>query len=224
MKEYYFEYTDQKFLTVLVGMSLIIMVGIIIFAGSFVPPSVSILFIFMSIASPFLVFFLNIRKINRQVTAYLDDNSVVLDFEDHSESIEFSKLKSYQIDEFSSVTLRLNFYNNHKIQLTASSGYSDTSSMKLFCQDLEQKIIRSNKNHFSQVKRIGSIFEKGWMLWILISGTAIFAGILISHFSEDKLFTLSFYSSIAGMVGIWLSYFRAKQKGRLYALRINDDL
>lgn len=216
MEEYYFECTNQKFLTILFGSSLLMMVGIIVFAGSFVPPSVSILFIVMAILSPFFVFFLNRQKLNKQVTAYLDDASVKFDFGDHSELVAFNQLKSYQIEEFRGVTLRLNFSSNHKILLRTDSVYSDASSMRLFCNALEERISLSNKNHLSQVVRVGSIFEKGWMLWVLILGTASFAGIQISFLSKEKLFTFSFCISIACLVTLWISYFRTKQKSRTH--------
>ncbi|TKT93506.1 hypothetical protein [Dyadobacter frigoris] len=223
MKEYSFEYTDQKFLIILVGIFLIMLTGPILFLGSFIPVAGGWLGIGIAIGAPFLVFALNKRKLNKQVTAYLYDTSVQLDFGDYSQQIDFNSLKSYQIEDYNGITLRLKLSNNKKIELTASSGFSGFLPMKIFCQALEQKIILSNRNNFSHVTRITSAFENKWILVLMITLTAIFViGIINSSF-KDKLFTPSLYTSLAIFVGMWFTYFRARQKKRRQELNASES-
>ncbi len=223
MEKYYFEQTDLKFLTVLVVIVLLIPVAAILCLSILSPMAGEGFLIFIAIGAPILVFILNKRKLTKQVEACVDDTSVSFDFGDYTEQIDFENLKSYQIEDYNGITLRLQILNRKKIELTASSGFSDLSQMKIFCKALEQKIHLSNKNNLSNVTRIASAFETKWMLPLLIILTVIISIILINSFSKEKLFTVSFYTSITGLAGLWLTWYRARQKKQMHSLDIRNS-
>ena len=212
MKQYTFEYTDSRFMLVLVGIFIAILVALLS-SMRYIVPAVGInMASILTIGLPALVVWLLRKRLKKYGLADVDTSSVKFDFGDRVENIDFVNLKSYKIEHYNGTTLILNFADRKNLRITANNNFCDSKQFELFCRDLEEMILESNQVNASEVARIGSVFEQKWMLPFLVFATTGIAWVFIHSFMSGKGFPKSIYTSVAIFMGLWLAYFKAQQK------------
>lgn len=212
MKQYTFEYTDSRFMLVLVGIFIAILVALLSLMRYIVPAVGINLASVLVIGLPALVVWLLRKRLTKYVLADIDTFSVKFDFGDRMENIDFANLKSYKIEHYNGTTLILKFTDRKNLKITANNNFCDSTQLELFCRDLEEMILKSNQENTSEVARIGSVFEQKWMLPFLVIATAAIIWVFIHAFIAEKGFPKSIYTSVAIFIGLWIAYFKARQK------------
>lgn len=213
-KEYNFEYTNEKIALLLFGISLAAFIGLLFCIPYLVPVIGKIPNGLLLIGVPFAIFWFNRKRIKKEGSALVDDNSLKLNLEKGIEEILFSDLKSYKIEHHNGTRLNLKFNVRNKIKLAANSNFSNSHLFEAFCDDLEKVISQYIKVNHSEIVRSPSIFEQKWMQVFLIVATVIITGIFLHAFYVGKAPSTSIYSSVAIFIGLWVAYFKTKQKNK----------
>ena len=212
MRDYTFEYVNQKFLLILFGISISVFVGQVACMSYLVPVIGKNASFILMLAGPVLVFWLYKEKLKRRCTAHLSGSSVSFDFDDSVENVEFRDLLSYKIEHYNGTTLVMTFRERKKIKLVANGHFCDSAPMESFCLALEDAITGSNVAGLSEVIRVKSVFEQKWMPVFLTIMTAAVIWVVAHSYQSGKSIPLSTYTSIAIFLGVWAAYFKAKQK------------
>lgn len=212
MHAYTFEYINQKFLLILVGISLAVFIGLIASMSYLIPVIGKNAGFVLVLAVPFLIFWLTKGKLKKQCTATLSSTWVTFDFGDHVDTIEFRDLRSYKVQHYNGTTLILKCDNRKDVKLVANGNFCDSTQMEVFCAAFEEEIKSSNSTGLSDVSRMNSIFEQKWMPFFLIIMTAAVVWVMASSYLSGKGIPTSIYTSIAIFTGMWVAYFKAKNE------------
>lgn len=158
MKEYNFEYTDQRFGLTLFAFSVLIFIGLIFLFGNFFPQQ-AMLGMFLAIGVPAIVFLLLKKNIKRQGSANLGETKVELNLDGKAKDIHFNKLASYKVDKGSKgLVLRLKFIDKTKFKVFGNNIFCNTEIFEKFCDDLDASISQFEANEHLGIIRKGSIF------------------------------------------------------------------
>jgi len=212
MKHYTFEHTDSRFLLILIGVFFALLIALLACMQYLIPVFGQNIGFVLIVGIPAVVVWLFRGRLKKFVLADLNSSSVKFDFGDRVETIAFHDIKSYKIEHYNGTTLTLKFADRKKISITANANFCNPTQFELFCHDLEELILKNNAESGLEVVRIGSVFEQKWMLPFLIIATAGIAWVFIHSFATGKGFPKSIYTSIAIFIGLWIAYFRARQK------------
>lgn len=212
MRDYTFEYINQRSLLILFGISLAVFVALIACMSYLIPIIGKNASFILLLGGPALIFWFNRGKLKRQCTAHLSDSSVNFDFEDRVENVEFKELMSYKVEHYNGTTLVMKFRERKKIKLVANGNFCDSAPMESFCQALEDAITGSNVTGLSEVTRVKCVFEQKWMPVFLTVMTAAIIWVVVHSYQSGKSLPISTYTSIAIFAGMWLAYFKARQK------------
>ncbi|MDQ6478981.1 hypothetical protein [Dyadobacter sp. LHD-138] len=212
MKDYTFEYINQKLLLILFGISVAVLAGLIACMSYLAPVIDKNISFILVLGGPVLIFWLNKGKLKRRCTAHLSSTSVSFNFDDNIENVEFTDLMSYKIEHYNGTTLVMKFHGRKKIKLVANGNFCDSTPMESFCQALEDAITKSNVTGLSEVMRAKSVFEQKWIPFFLTIMTAAVIWVVVHAYQSGKSVPVSIYTSIAIFLGMWGAYFKAKQK------------
>jgi hypothetical protein len=214
MKVYDFEYTDEKILFILLGICLVVFVALLFCMPYLVPVLGKIPNGLLVIGVPVAIFWFNRKKIKKAGSAFLAEDSLSISLEKGSEEILFSDLKSYKIEHHNGTTLNLKYNTANKMKLTANSNFCNSAAFEAFCDDLEKVVSQYSKLSHTPIVRSPSIFEQKWFLVFLVTVTAIIVIIFLHATYVGKAPSTSIYTSVAIFIGLWVAYFKTKQKSK----------
>ncbi|GAB3167154.1 hypothetical protein [Telluribacter humicola] len=214
MKHYIFEYTNQKALSLLIGACFALLLIIPLGLYYLIPFVGNTLKVILAIGIPFLVFFLCRKRINEEGEAQLEDSSITFILANQTHSIQFSEIKSYKVEHYNGTRLICTFKDNTKFKLLANSYFCKAEVFESLCDDLEHTINQYILETNTELVRKPSIFEQKWMPVFLVIMTLGIVWVFFRTYTEGKTPPTSIYTSIAIFAGLWVAYFKAREKSK----------
>ena len=207
-----FEYTDTKYTLKLLGISfaallalliaMVVTVELIGVAGSLI----------LAFGIPFLIFFFNKKKIKKQGTANIYDSSSEFSLVDSTIKVAFSDMKTYQVERYNGTALVIKFKNGNDFKLQANSNFCNPEQFDAFCKEFEKTVQQFKATNNVELTRKPSLFERAWMLPLLIVLTTGLIGGSIFAISQGKNIPPTFYTSAAVVIPLWIGYMNARKR------------
>ncbi len=199
------EYTKPlDLLILLVSSILILLVTIYIFKILIKQPIISILVGLLLT----VIYFYRVRKI-------IVKKSDFIIFKDKFEyqnkkTIYFENIKSFKINYISGASLRINFNNRQRLNISSNNNFCDSQNFEFFCKNLEQHLLEYKKTNI--IKRSSFLETKVGYYFIVIITVITVSAILFSFFTEKKMNLVTFGMIISSFGTIWIAFLKNKKK------------
>lgn len=220
MKEYNFEYSNQKYATKL--FLICFGIGFGLFFGIFGLSKIVklsgtyflLVYIMFIIGIPFLIFWRNRKNIKKIGSAKLDENKVQFIYENNIKEIDFSNIQNYLVQTYNGTLLQMKLLNGEKFKMFSNSNYCNTLEFDKFSYDLEIKLENFKKLNNTSIIRKKSFFERVWIYPFLIIMTIFVAIIVFYGFYVGKGFSLKLITVIFPLISLWAGYYSAKNRNK----------
>lgn len=218
MKEYRFEYSNQKYATKLsiicfgfFILSFIGMFGLL----KFIKLSKVIffaLFLILCFGIPFLIFWLNRKKIKKLGSANLEDEKVKIVLENEVKEIQFNQIENYLVQVYNGTLLQIKLLNGEKFKMYSNSNFCNTIEFDKFSNDLETKIQNFKELSKINIIRKKNFFERVWIYPFLVIMTISVVIIVIYGIYKGKgIPPLKLIGVIVPVLTLWAGYFGSKK-------------
>ncbi|HEV7347848.1 hypothetical protein [Telluribacter sp.] len=214
MKHYTYEYTNQKALFLLLGTCFVLLIVLLLGIPYMAPLLGSTLYATLAIGTPFLVFFLNKKKIKKVGEAHLEDTSLTVILFNQTRHIRFSELKSYKVEHYNGTRLSCTFTDNTKFRLVANYQFCKPEAFEALCDDLERTINQYVVETNTELVRKPSLYEQKWMPFLLVAMSLTMVWVFFRTYSSGIKPPLSSYSPVIILAGLWAAYFKAREKNK----------
>lgn len=158
MKEFTFEFADQRYL---VRLLIVCFLSLIIFLISSVALLVDSIGIFgcMTIAFgfPIVLFFLLKKNIKKIGTAIIAEDSVEFKSALLNQKILYSDIKFYVIQQYKSIALIIKPKTERKFTLQANPNFCNTDPFRFLCSELDKSLQQYKLSHQADLVR-----KKSW--------------------------------------------------------------
>lgn len=212
MRDFTFEYTDTKLTLKLFGLSFLIFVVLLVamivtvdllgITGSLI----------LTFGIPFLIFFLNKKRIKKQGTATIYDSYSEFKLAESSHEVVYADIKTYQVEEYNGTQLIIKFIDGTNFKLQANSNFCNTDQFDIFCREFENTLQQLKATSNVELTRKKSMFEQMWMLPLLIIMTVALIGGIIFALSKGKRIPPTFFTSAAVIIPMWIGYFNVRKR------------
>lgn len=221
MKEYNFEYFNQKFTSKFVG-SLLILFLILFFSSIMILSKISIknsyfvfICLFFSFIIPYIIYRFNRKNIKKQGTAVIYESYIEFNLDLIQRQIKFTDIKSYLIQNYNGTILNLVLKDGEKFNVAANINYCDTSKFDSFCLEVEKVLGKFNENNKLTIIRKKTFFEKAWLLPFLVILTCVLLFMVIYAFITGKKIPISsLLLTLSPLLTLWGGYFTARNRKR----------
>lgn len=217
MKEYNFEYFNQKFTSKFVGTLLVLFLilffgSLIILSKILVKSTFAVFFcLFFSFIISYIIYRFNRKKIKKHGSAVIHESHVEFNLDITKRQINFADIKSYLIQNYNGTLLNLVLIDDEKFNVAANNTYCDTTKFEFFCVDFEKVLEKFNENNNLSVVRKKTFFEKAWLLPFLVILTSALVFMVIHIFvTGKKLPVSSFLLAFGPLLNLWAGYFSAR--------------
>lgn len=212
MKEYSFEYTDQKYLIKL-ALFCFILAG----ASTFFIVKLEVtglLPVITALGFPVVIFLINKKKVKKIGFSKIDNSFVEFELNGIQSRINFSEIESYLIESYNGVSLQMKLCNKTKITVTANSNFSKSDLLGNFCVDLENAIEEYKKeSNNAEIIREKRFFERTWVLPFLIILSLILIPLVIYGIHKTGTSKIGSILTVSGLlISLWGGYLGAKRK------------
>jgi len=209
---YSFEYSDTPYSVKLLLVSIATFIGLLCAMPIFIDtiggtPGIIIVFVI-----PFLIFWFNKKKIKKYGTATINEKFITLDLNKQNHKIEFDNIKSYLVQHYNGVYLRIIQNDGKKTTVTSNSNFCNSEGFELFCEEFETTIEKSRIENKLPIIRKKSFFEKKWVFVFLIIMTIFFIGAIFKGMLSDRKSYASLFTSLGTLIALWGGYFSTKIK------------
>lgn len=219
MRNYNFEYNNQKYATKLGGL-LFLLFFVLVFTLIFITRTLSIeknlsfvLTIIIAGGIPIFLFKNNRKKIKKEGIAIIDNTSITFKLHDVEEKINFEDINSYLIQIYNGTLLNIKFKNGKTFKLFASPNFCDVSLLDAFCQDLETIIEEYKTINNLKLEKKKSFFENAWLFPFLVIITSLFVFFIIYALWKGRSFPVSsFLMSLGPLITLWVGYLTTRKK------------
>ena len=219
MKEYNFEYFNQKFTSKFVG-GLFVLFLILFFTSILILSKIStksILFVFfclfISFLIPYIIYRFNRKKIKKYGSALIYESHIEFNLDFTKRQINFVDIQSYLIQNYNGTLLNLVLKDGERFNVATNNNYCDTTKFDYFCIDFEQVLEKFNENNNFTVTRKKTFFEKAWLLPFLVVMTCALVFVIIHAFTTGKKIPISsFLLAFGPLLTLWGGYFAAKNR------------
>lgn len=212
MKDLKFEYTDSKFTLILLGLSLLSFVLLLIVEREVIELLGVIGALILTLGVPLLIFFLNKKKIKKQGTAMIHDSFSVFRLSGSTVQVDYADIKAYQVERYNGTQLKIKFMNGKNLKVEANSNFCNSSQFEAFCQEFERTIQEFKSINNVEIVRKKSMFEKAWMLPLLVVlNVGILGTFIHAHINGVKVPRI-LYTSAAILIPVWGAYYKAKKR------------
>jgi hypothetical protein len=212
MRDHSFEYTDTKFTLKLLGLSflafvvlliaMVVTVDLIGIAGALI----------LAFGVPFLIFFLNKKKIKKLGTANIYDSYSEFKLADSTDKVVYADIRTYQVERYNGTALVIKLKDGKDFKLQANTNFCKAEQFDAFCQEFENVIQQYKTNNNVELTRKPSMFERAWMLPLLVVLTTGLIGGIIFATSQGKRIPPTFYTSAAVIIPLWIGYLTARKR------------
>lgn len=212
MRDFQFEYTDQRFLWTLFGLMFGIFLGGLLIFVYLLKPFVSPFFIMLIlIGVPILFFFLYKKRIKKNGIAKLSGNSVNINLSDNEMRIDFKDIEYYYYykDRHNSTTFTLHLNDKSKFKITCHNYYCNPESFDNFFVYFKNNIATFNKDNNCNISQLKTIFSKRVVPFILIPLTIVLIPLLFFVPFPPKALIIGLTS---GLIISWIKYITSRHK------------
>jgi hypothetical protein len=214
MKQYDFEYTDQRFLFILLASCFALFLGLLFAAVYFsaylgIGPSV-----LLAAGIPILAFLMNKKKLKKEGSARLDSTAITFTLPDYTHTIAFTELQAYKVEHYNGTRLSLMLKDKTKFRLTANDNFTDSGRFEAFCDELEEALYRFSLTANTGLARQPSFFKQKWLPILLGTMTLALAWVVVQALLEGKTPPASLFVSIALFLSLWGAYFKVRKKSK----------
>jgi len=210
MKDYSFEYTDQKIVLINFILSFgLILLGLVVIRYMF--DSISLWEVFGLIGISILFLLLNKKKFKKYGTAKLYNDSVEIDLMGSKQKIDFININYYYFykDRHNSTTFTLELNDKTKFKIVCHAYYCKTQAFDDFFSDFKNDIELFNKSNNCNIPQMKTIMEKKSASYILFSITIVFLTLLFIIPFPPKILIISL---TIGLIAPWIKYINSRMK------------
>jgi hypothetical protein len=147
MKEYTFEFTDTKLLSKIMGVALLIFLVMIFTIGYTLPYLGTIGAVLFVFAIPVIVVWVNIKKVRKAGTARVHESHAEFFIFDTIERIDYNDIKTYRVDRFKGISLRIKLKDGKKFQLRSNTNFTNPHSLNVLFSDFERVLEKYKLAH-----------------------------------------------------------------------------
>jgi hypothetical protein len=183
-------------------MAMIVTANLIGFIGSLI----------LTFGIPFLIFFMNRKKIKKQGIAGIYDSYSEFKLGGSIDKVVYADIKTYQVERFNGTHLKIKFKDGHNFKLQANSNFCNIEAFDIFCQQFENMVQLYKTSNNIELIRKPSMFEQAWMLPFLIVFTVVMIGAIVFVISGGKSIPPTFYTSAAIIIPMWIAYLNVKKR------------
>lgn len=167
--------------------------------------------ILVSFAVPIAIFWYGKKKIKKNGTVVIDNLSSDFKLEEKEVKVAYADIASYQIERFNGCSLVIKFRDGTKFKLMANSTFSNHLYLGVVLDSLDKMIREYKANNNVVIERKPSIFERKWMLPLLIVLTSAIAVMIVASLSGGKPMPTSFYTSMVFLIMMWVGWVSARK-------------
>lgn len=218
MKEYNFNYTDQRLLFIIIIICILIMFGemtlihLLLFDITEIGNTESLAMYLFVLIIPGVIIMKSKKWVNKQVTAVLTQNELELKYKSKTQTVKFDEIVKVQVDHFNGVLLRISTQSKKKIKFAANDLTTSPSELREFSKDLKYALekfnLTENKNEVQLPK---NILEKKLGLYLLI-GTSIVMVLVVAYiYSIGKSLSGVLIGSFGVLSSLWTGYLIQKK-------------
>lgn len=220
MKEYNFEYFNQKYTQKLVGVLFltffILFFGAIFLSAHFLIRNklILILFFLVAVTIPVLIFQLHKKKIKKKGSAILCESFVEFKLDNIATKLNFVDIETYLVQHYNGALLHVKLKNGNKFNIASNNTYCNTSEFETLCVEFENKIENFDTKNFEIIRR-KTFFEKIWMRpFLLILTTALVFMIAFVLLTNRRIPISSILIAIGSLSTLWIGYLGTRRKGK----------
>jgi hypothetical protein len=166
----------------------------------------------LAIGVPLVIFLLNKKKIKKRGTATIDESSALFILANATRRVAYADIRTYQVERYNGTHLRIRYRDGARFTLHADSNFCNADHFDDFCREFENVVQQYKRSHKTELTRTPSMFERAWMLPLLIVLTAGLIGGAIFAISLRKHIPPTFYSSAAIILAMWVGYATARKR------------
>ena len=211
MKDYDFEYTNQRLIYALfLGLFVIIAISAIILMRLF--EKFLLLDTIFSIVLGVAFFLFNKHRIRKVGKARLSDNEVVLELQDIRQ-IDFDQLKYYYLyNGKNGIVFTLGLIDGTKFKMSVNNNFCDIEPFEAFLADFGQAVETYKNQNQADIIHLESMLARKNAIYVLLLLTAL---VIIGYiFTRMPLMCIPIGFTLPVMVN-WIQYFRLKQANKI---------
>ena len=221
MKEYKFEYSNQKFalklFIICFGFFFLSFFGIIILSKNIQLNKIVFMamFLILCFGIPFYFFWQNRKKIKKIGCGKLENEKVKFILENEIKEIEFNQIENYLVQIYNGTLLEIKLLNGEKFKIYSNSNFCNTTEFDEFSSNLETKILEFKKNNNLNIIRRKTFFEKVWIYpFLIIMTISIIIMVIYAKYNGKNIPSLKLISVIAPILSLWAGYYATKVKDK----------
>ena len=212
MREFNFEYTDEKFTVKLLVLSFLAHAVLLIAMLVTIDLIGIIGALILAFGVPILIFLLNKKKIKKNGTANIYDSSSEFKLAGSIEQVVYKEIKTYQVERFNGTQLVIKLKDGKKFKLQANSIFCNSDQFDIFCEELEKSVQQFKSTNNAELTLQPSIYERAWMLpFLIILTTGLIGRIVFAKFQEKSI-PSTFYTMALIVIPMWIVYFKARKR------------
>jgi ABC-type multidrug transport system fused ATPase/permease subunit len=213
MKNYTFEYDDDKLKLKLFLISLFLFFALLI--GMLTSNIFNFFFlILISLGIPYFIFWFNMKKIKKNGSSEIENEKVKFSLNGLEKEIYFSEINYYFINSHNGSSLFIKLKNGKNFGVISNTYFSNPIKFTQFCHDFETEIENYKRENNIELIRKKSFFEQAWIYPFLIILTIIILALVAIVIYNGRNFTAPFFGAIGSLMTLWSGYFSGKRKAR----------
>ena len=212
MKEYNFEYFNQKYTQKLVIKLFVIFLTFFSILCISNNNFVQVTAILLSLIIPYVIFNSKKKNIKRIGSATLYDTHAEFKLDEIHTVINFSEIKSYLIQNYNGSMLNIKFKDGKKFNLAANINYCKTLAFDNFCDDLDYALSSYKNGGKVDLIRKNGFFQNVWVFRIMWVVTLAFLFAILYAIVAGK--NIPFHKlllAIGPLLTMWGYYWSSKK-------------
>ena len=212
MKEYQFEYTDQRFTWLLFVITFGIFLGLLAIF-TWIHPFSIVLILVLTFGIPVIVFFTFKKGIKKIGTVRLNNDSFNIYLSGNEREINFKDINYYYYyDGEHGTTFTLDMKDGFKLKIGCNNNFCETKYFEDFYNDLKMRIDSFNNENNYNIPQLKTIFAKRITPYILVPATIIIIPLLLIVPFPAKIL---FIGLTSGLIIPWIKYIDSKLKNKI---------
>ena len=211
MKNYTFEYDDDKLKLKLFLISIFMFFSLLI--------GLSILNIFnffflilISLGISYFIFWFNMKKIKKNGFAEIEIEKIIFSLNGLEKEIYFNEINYYLINFHNGSSLYLELKNGKNFGVISNTYFSNPIKFTKFCNDFETQFEKYKRENNIELIKKKLFFEQVWIYPFLIIFTIIIIVLVVIAIYNGRNFTAPFFGAIGSLMIVWSGYFKEIRK------------
>ncbi|WP_395056264.1 hypothetical protein [Flavobacterium sp.] len=213
VKEYKFEFFNQKYTQKLVIKLLLVF--IVLFITSILSKNKDFIVVggLLSVIIPISIYLFNRKKIKKVGSAKIFENYTEFNLDNVETIINYRDIESYLIQHFEGTVFHLKLKDGRKFNISSNNRYCETFQFTVFAQDFEKVLQVYKTENQTDLIRSNTFFDSKFIFPFLIIVTVGFIFMIpyLIYF-EKKLPIIPLLISIGPFIALWIGYSSNKKK------------